>query len=118
MIQAQFVRQGTYLEAVRLTGHAQSGPYGYDIVCAAVSALSINFINSLEVLANCSVARELDEENGGYMQIDLSEVANKYDEKVQLLFESFLLGLSNLAENASDFVELDLKTNGTREEKR
>ena len=51
MIQATFIRHKGNLESVELTGHAGSGEYGFDIVCAAVSTLSINFVNSLEVLA-------------------------------------------------------------------
>ena len=31
-----------------ITGHAEAGPYGQDIVCAAVSALTISTINGLE----------------------------------------------------------------------
>ena len=32
----------------KLEGHAGSGEYGKDIVCAAISILSINTVNSLE----------------------------------------------------------------------
>ncbi|MDN3536947.1 ribosomal-processing cysteine protease Prp [Limosilactobacillus fermentum] len=31
-----------------MTGHAESGPDGQDIVCAAVSALTITTVNGLE----------------------------------------------------------------------
>lgn len=39
MIQATFIRHKGNLESVELTGHAGSGEYGFDIVCAAVSTL-------------------------------------------------------------------------------
>ena len=49
MIQATFIRHKGNLESVELIGHAGSGEYGFDIVCAAVSTLSINLVNSLEL---------------------------------------------------------------------
>ncbi|EHJ51845.1 ribosomal-processing cysteine protease Prp [Streptococcus macacae] len=110
MIQATFIRHKGILESVELTGHAGSGEYGFDIVCAAVSALSINLVNALKVLADCTVDLQMDEIDGGYMKVDLSHIANKSDEKVQLLFESFLLGITNLAENSPEFVTAKIRS--------
>ena len=36
----------------RMTGHAEYAEYGSDIVCAAVSVLVINTINSVEIFRN------------------------------------------------------------------
>ncbi|AVM71677.1 ribosomal-processing cysteine protease Prp [Streptococcus mutans] len=110
MIQATFIRHKGILESVELTGHAGSGEYGFDIVCAAVSTLSMNLVNALEVLADCTVSLQMDEFDGGYMKIDLSYITNKSDEKVQLLFEAFLLGITNLAENSPEFVTAKIMT--------
>ena len=44
------------------------------------------------------------------MKIDLSYITNKSDEKVQLLFEAFLLGITNLAENSPEFVTAKIMT--------
>ena len=104
MIQATFIRANQQLASVELTGHAGSGEFGYDIVCAAVSTLAINYINSLEGLTNCTADVTIDEIDGGYMKIALSDLADLKNEKVQLLFESFLLGMTNLAENSSEFI--------------
>ncbi|MGT2750222.1 ribosomal-processing cysteine protease Prp [Streptococcus orisasini] len=110
MIQVTFIRRKGLLESAELTGHAGSGEYGFDIVCAAVSTLSINLVNALEVLADCTVHLQMDEIDGGYMKIDLSHIANKSNEKVQLLFEAFLLGITNLAENSPEFVAVKVIT--------
>ena len=111
MIQATFIRRKGHLESVELTGHAGSSEYGFDIVCAAVSTLSINFVNSLEVLAECNADFAVNEIDGGYMKIDISHMTKKTDEKVQLLFESFLLGMTNLAENSKEFVSIKVIAN-------
>ena len=96
---------------LNLIGHAGSGEYGFDIVCAAVSTLSINLVNSLEALADCNADLAINEIDGGYMKIDISYVTEKTDEKVQLLFESFLLGMTNLAENSQEFVSVQVIAN-------
>ncbi|MGT2775188.1 ribosomal-processing cysteine protease Prp [Streptococcus hyovaginalis] len=111
MIQATFIRTNRQLLSVELTGHAGSGEFGYDIVCAAVSTLSINLVNSLEALTNCTPDVTIDEIDGGYMKIALSDLADRENEKVQLLFESFLLGMTNLAENSSEFVSISVIAN-------
>lgn len=111
MIQATFIRSNQSLVSVELTGHAGSGEFGYDIVCAAVSALAMNVVNSLEVLTDCTPNVTIDEIDGGYMKIDLSRVADLNNEKVQLLFESFLLSMTNLAENSSEFVSTTVMVN-------
>ena len=107
MIHATFIRRKGNLESVELTGHAGSGEYGFDIVCAAVSTLSINLVNSLEVLADCKADLAIDEIDG----VDISHITRKTDEKVQLLFGSFLLGMTNLAENSQEFVSVQVIAN-------
>ena len=49
MIQAVFERaEDGELRSAEITGHAGSGEYGFDVVCASVSTLAINFVNSVE----------------------------------------------------------------------
>jgi len=56
MILAQFWRnESQQVVALEITGHADAGPYGQDIVCAAVSAVTIGTINSLQQIAHVQV---------------------------------------------------------------
>ncbi|EHI69477.1 ribosomal-processing cysteine protease Prp [Streptococcus ictaluri] len=104
MIKAIFTRQKDgQLSSVKLTGHAGSGKYGFDIVCASVSTLAINFINSMEVLADCEATVTMNDVEGGYMEITIPP--NDNQEKIQLLFESFLLGMTVLAKDSSEFIK-------------
>ena len=45
-------------------GHAGFADSGYDIICAGVSALVINFINSAEELCHAEYSLDTDEETG------------------------------------------------------
>ena len=48
----------------RLSGHAGYAEHGQDIVCAAVSALVINAMNSIETFSSDTFTYDEDEESG------------------------------------------------------
>ena len=54
-----------------VTGHAGYAKYGKDIVCAAVSVLAQNTVNSIEHFTQDSFTADVDEENGGlYLKME------------------------------------------------
>ena len=116
MIQAVFERaEDGELRSAEITGHAESGEYGFDVVCASVSTLAINFINSIEKfagyepileLAGYEPILELNEDEGGYLMVEIpKDLPSHQREMTQLFFESFFLGMANLSENSSEFVQ-------------
>ncbi len=84
-------------------GHAGYAPEGEDIVCAGISVLVINFINSVEELT-------IDEfkvnENDGEIEFFFEEEPSK---ESQLLVKSLEIGLRDLEKENSDFISLDYK---------
>ncbi|MEE0004451.1 MAG: ribosomal-processing cysteine protease Prp, partial [Ligilactobacillus ruminis] len=60
MINACLFRKDSRLSGFELSGHADSGEYGQDIVCAAISALTCNLINSLEELTDNRIRADTD----------------------------------------------------------
>ena len=48
----------------RCIGHADYAEYGSDIICAGVSALVVNAINSIENLTSSAYHLDTDEESG------------------------------------------------------
>lgn len=75
-------------------GHAGFDKFGKDIVCAAISVLTINFINSVEKLTNTAcdcIAKEKE----GSLKVTIKDY-EKAD--VALLFESLRLGLNGIQE--------------------
>ena len=72
MIQAVFERaEDGELRSAEITGHAGSGEYGFDVVCASVSTLAINFVNSVEKFAGYEPDLELNEEEGGFLRVTI-----------------------------------------------
>lgn len=74
-------------------GHAGFAKSGKDIVCAAVSILVINTINSMEELANEDMDIVTNEESG-FIDCRLKSVLSK---EGILLIDSMILGLSGIA---------------------
>ena len=74
MINVQAKKENGHYKSFHINGHAMYAEAGSDIVCAAVSALVINTINSIEEFTN-----------------DLSAAT-------ELLMDSLMLGLPNIVE--------------------
>lgn len=106
MIQAYFQRSETsQIVSVELSGHAESGPYGYDLVCAAVSALSIGTVNSLTELGEMTLDTKSHEEDGGFLSFELpNSLSDEQKHIAQILLESLLLSLSSIGKEYPDFI--------------
>lgn len=72
---------------IEMDGHAGYHENGHDIVCAAVSALTCNLVNSLAHLTNTKIRAET---KSGYTRICWDELT----EAGKLLVDSWFLGIS------------------------
>ena len=73
-------------------GHAGYAEKGQDIICAAVSILTINLENSLDMLVKEPMEVKHDEENG-MISVNFTQTPG---EKSRLLMESYILGISEI----------------------
>lgn len=78
-------------------GHAGFDESGHDIVCAAVSVLVINTINSIERFTSDETSYVSDEDSGS-VQFRFQE---KPSHDAQLLLKSMLLGLEEIEDDSS-----------------
>jgi len=89
---------------VEISGHSNYDEVGKDIICSAVSILSYTLLNSLNSIG------EIDEkyisieeiETEGILAINLA----KKNEKTNILFENFLVGIELLIEDYSNYITL------------
>ena len=79
-------------------GHAEFAEEGEDIVCSAISALTINTVNSIEELTDAAFEINTNQEAGS-IRMTLN---NTESEKAQLLLESLILGLEQLEKQYGD----------------
>jgi hypothetical protein len=98
MIKATFYRDSkkNYM-GFTVSGHAGYAESGKDIICAAVSALTINTVNSVEKFTDNRYSVVQDE--AGSIKFKFDE---KSDENGQLLLSSLSLGLTELAKEYGD----------------
>ena len=87
-----FKKHGDYA-GFESSGHAGYGEEGNDIVCAAVSALLINTVNSIETFTEDDFSGE---EGDGYLSLHFT---GEVSEKSELLMDSLMLGLKMIEEN-------------------
>ena len=86
-------RQTEMYYRLEVKGHAYYDVPGKDIVCAAVSIIVINTINSLEVLTKENFECNFDEETGF---IDC-EFKGKLQDKSRFLVDSMIFNLKELS---------------------
>ena len=79
----------------RCVGHAGYAECGHDIVCAAVSVLTMTAVNSVETLTGDTFSYDEDEKRG---MMDF-KIASPMSEKAALLMGSLLVGLSMVEES-------------------
>ena len=95
-------RNGEY-KGFNCVGHSGYAQAGEDIVCAAISVLVINTINSLEQLAGEKFKLVTNEEDG---VIDC-RFENNINEKSRLLVDSMILGLREIKKQyGKTFIDL------------
>ena len=80
-------------------GHALFDEKGKDIVCSAVSILTINTVNSIEQFTDVPFTCKTDD------GIDVTFEKDP-DEKAGLLIDSYLLGLKGIGEEYSQYFRL------------
>ncbi|MCR5023545.1 MAG: ribosomal-processing cysteine protease Prp [Lachnospiraceae bacterium] len=91
-------------------GHAGYADKGEDIVCAAVSMLVINTLNSIERLSpeDLPLMQVSSDEKGGEIRCKFSDIPS---EKALLLLDSMYYGLKDSVKNyGSKYIELTEET--------
>ena len=83
---------------LEVTGHANSAPYGKDLICAAVSAVLTGGFNNLVNVNNYEI--KLDE---GHAYFKSNAPLDAHDEAV---IETIICGLNTIQESNPIFVEV------------
>jgi len=86
-------------DGIHVRGHAEAGPKGQDIVCAAISTLTQNLICSFERLTEDKIKYVIEP---GWVDINYWDLSDKG----RLLIESFFVGVSGVATASPDHVKV------------
>ena len=109
MIHVTFIKNALdELCGFRMKGHAEYAKPGEDIVCAGVSALVINTINSIEAFTNDTFSDDIQEMDEDVVFFAVSSVP--VSEQAGLLLKSLRLGLRGIERDyGKKFIELEEK---------
>ena len=97
-----FKQQGLY-KGFEVSGHSGYADAGEDIVCAAVSALVINTINSIEEFTEDDASLISEDETGM-----ISYHLNHPSKDARLLLNAMILGLEQMVDddNYAEYIDL------------
>jgi len=97
MIQVQVLKENGHYKKFMIDGHADYAEQGKDIVCAAVSVLVTNTINSIEEFTNDAFTCDL--KDGA---IQNWEFTSHISHETELFMDSLMLGLRSIQKSYGD----------------
>lgn len=104
MITVSIYRTNDEIQGFIVEGHSGYAEEGMDIVCASVSILSYTALNSVNLVAGIepeNISYDVDEETG---LMSLRTLVN--NEKTDVIYRSFMVGIELLLEDYSDYITL------------
>ncbi len=111
MVKIVFFKNGKNYFGFRETGHSNFDDAGKDIVCAAISAMTMLLINTVEVVYASDIKYDIDKKTTDITVI-AKDALPKYckDEKKQYaisgLFEGYFIQLNDMLEDYYDYLDV------------
>ncbi|PTL38664.1 ribosomal-processing cysteine protease Prp [Alkalicoccus saliphilus] len=107
MIHIRFDRNDNgEIASFEMSGHAESGPYGFDLVCAGASAVSFGTVNAVYELTGTKLELDMEGE-GGWLAARVPEgTAEAVYDQVQLLLEGLLVSFLTMEEQYGEFIQV------------
>ena len=91
---------------IEVNGHAGYDDCGKDIICAAVSSLTLNMANSVEAFTEDGFDGSVDEKTGSFVFRFTGDISPES----KLLMNSLVLGLRNIAESyGEEYIKIRFK---------
>ena len=101
MIRVVYTLSADRITYLKVEGHADHGPYGHDLVCSAVSALTVGGLNNLQQANNYQLTvRE------GYVEVIEKQTSGAHD---PIVLETILTGLRSIEESYPAHIEIERK---------
>lgn len=92
----------------QIEGHALFAEAGKDIVCSAVSAISVGTVNAVEALLDVHMRTDM---RDGYLKAMLPETKPGVHDKVQLILNSMVVMLQTIEASYGEYIQVKLVQN-------
>ncbi|WP_017185555.1 ribosomal-processing cysteine protease Prp [Alkalibacillus haloalkaliphilus] len=94
------------IKGFQMSGHANSGPHGQDLVCAAASAVSFGTVNAIISMCECEPYIE-QSEDGGFLKVSLPEqLSGERLNKAQTLLEGMFVSLETIERDYGQYINI------------
>lgn len=103
MIKALFEKNNDSIVSINLSGHAESADEGYDMVCSAVSAISLTIANGITDVVKVNPNLSLED---GFLSMDFKNLSQEDIEKSQVLMQTLLIGLKSIEISYGDYITI------------
>ena len=100
MIRIRCERNNGKIVSLTITGHANQAPYGKDIICSAVSAVTFGGLNALE---NPKAFIIETNEDDGMLKVEAKSGVTKHDYQV---LDTIMIQLRSIEESSKDYVNI------------
>lgn len=106
MINVTTTKKDDVYVAIEVTGHANSGPHGFDLVCAGVSAVTFGAVNALFAIGEFTPIVE-QADDGGYLYVELpDDLTADQMNKSQIIFETMMISLETIERQYRQFIQI------------
>ena len=106
MVTVEIERSNGRIVSFTLSGHANSGPYGHDLVCAGVSAVAIGTENAIEKLCGVRLICQ-QEQDGGFLHCAVpGNLDGETERNVQLLLEGMVVSVEAIVSEYGQYIQL------------
>jgi uncharacterized protein YsxB (DUF464 family) len=101
--------QARTIEQILVTGHANFAEHGMDIVCAAVSAVTIGMVNAMEQLTGVTVHQPDDGDGKVDCRLPDKLPIGEVREQLGFLMEAMVISLQSIANAYPAYVKISFK---------
>jgi len=91
---------------VLIKGHANYREHGKDIVCAAVSGISIGMVNAIETMFGVRMHADNDGDGKVDCRLPSERIAPDVEGKIRLLMETLVVMLKGVADEFPSYVTI------------
>jgi len=101
-------KKGNSIKKITCDGHTNYGEKGEDIVCSALSSIVQTALMGILIVAGVNAKTKRNDDDG-FLSIEIpSGLDENTQHDVDVITKTMLLGISDLNEGFSDYIELEV----------
>lgn len=108
MTNVMIEKKGNSIKKIVCDGHTNYGEHGEDIVCSALSSIVQTALMGILIVAGVNAKTKRDDDKG-FLSIEIPDGLDSDQQRdVDVITKTMLLGISDLNEGFSDYIELEV----------